>query len=217
MKIIDQWWDWAPTLVKGLGISVQITTASMIIGYATGLFLALVNMSGRWAPRTTALALIELCRGTPALVFMLMIYYGLPRIGPTWTGTTCAIIALSIVGAANSAEIFRAGLQSVPHGQVEAAKALALPARYTYRHILLPQGLRVSIPSLMSYSILLFQTSAMAYAIAVPELLSRAYSIGSKTFEYTAALSLAGVLYVAITIPAGWVVSLTERRLSRHL
>ena len=102
-------------------------------------------------------------------------------------------------------------------GEVEAAEALNMSRFDTLRYIVIPQGMRVAVPSLMGFSILIFQGTALAYTIALPELLATAYSIGSNTFRYMSVLTLAGFMYVAITVPVSLMTERVERRLSRHL
>jgi polar amino acid transport system permease protein len=89
--------------------------------------------------------------------------------------------------------------------------------RDTLRFIVIPQGFRVAIPSLIGFAILIFQATSLAYTVALPELLSQAYSIGSTTFNYLSVLVLAGLMYAAITIPASWLTCRAEKRLARHL
>jgi polar amino acid transport system permease protein len=89
--------------------------------------------------------------------------------------------------------------------------------RDTMRYIVIPQGVRIAIPALMGFAIIIFQATSLAFTIALQELLSRAYTIGSNTFLYLQVLVLAGLLYLIIAVPAGWLVGWTERRMSRHL
>jgi polar amino acid transport system permease protein len=150
-------------------------------------------------------------------VTLAIVYYGLPSTGMTLSSFTAAVLALALTTGAYTSEILRAGLQAVPHGEIEAAGALAMSHRDTLRFIVIPQGVRIAVPALMGFSILIFQGTSLAFTIALPELLSRAYSIGSSTFRYLDVLVLAGLLYLLVAIPAGWLVSWTEKRMSRHL
>jgi ABC-type amino acid transport system permease subunit len=127
-----------------------------------------------------------------------------------------ATIALACTTGAYTSEIIRAGLDAVPHGQKEAAAAIGLSGLDALRFVILPQGLRVSVPPLFSFSILMLQASSLCFAIALPELVSQAYVIGSNTFRYMSILVLAGLLYAVICIPANIVVSALERGLGRH-
>jgi polar amino acid transport system permease protein len=125
-------------------------------------------------------------------------------------------VALAWTTGAYTSEIIRAGLDAVPHGQKEAAAAIGLSGLDALRYVILPQGLRVSVPPLFGFSILMLQASSLCFAIALPELVSQAYVIGSNTFRYMSILVLAGLLYAIICIPATIAVSALERRLGRH-
>ncbi len=92
-----------------------------------------------------------------------------------------------------------------------------MSAKDRLRYIVIPQGLRIALPSLMGFAVLLFQATSLAYTVAVPELMSQAYSTGSSTFKYLPAFIAAGLIYAAISVPATWLSVLTEKRLSRHL
>ena len=111
--------------------------------------------------------------------------------------------------------MIRAGIQSVPRGQSEAAVALGLPRFSTFGRVILPQGLRSSIPALMGLAIQSFQGTSLAYSISVNELMSEAYQISSITFQYLAVYTLTGAIYVAIAVPATWLSVYAEHRLAR--
>jgi polar amino acid transport system permease protein len=170
----------------------------------------------KWV-RVVAIIVVEVGRGTPALVMLQIVYFGLPSAGLTVGSFVAAVVALALTTGAYTSEILRAGLQAVPHGEVEAASALAMSNRDTLRFIVIPQGVRIAIPALLGFAILILQATALTFTIALPELLSRAYSIGSNTFRYLDVLLLAGLLYLLITLPAGWLTNWTERRMARHL
>jgi polar amino acid transport system permease protein len=216
-SLLDAWGSWLPQLLRGLWLSVQVAGASLILGIPLGLVLALLVSSLRRGIRLPAIVLVEIGRGTPALVTLAIIYFGLPSAGFTVGSFTAAVVALALTTGAYTSEILRAGLQAVPHGEIEASSALAMSYRDTLRFIVIPQGVRIAIPALMGFAILIFQATSLAFTIALPELLSQAYSIGSNTFRYSDVLVLAGLLYLLITVPAGWLTSWTERRMSRHL
>jgi polar amino acid transport system permease protein len=216
-SLLDAWGSWLPQLLRGLWLSVQVAGASLILGIPLGLVLALLVSSLRRGIRLPAIVLVEIGRGTPALVTLAIIYFGLPSAGFTVGSFTAAVVALALTTGAYTSEILRAGLQAVPHGEIEASSALAMSYRDTLRFIVIPQGVRIAIPALMGFAILIFQATSLAFTIALPELLSQAYSIGSNTFRYSDVLVLAGLLYLLITVPAGWMTTWTERRMSRHL
>ncbi|NEM05870.1 amino acid ABC transporter permease [Geodermatophilus normandii] len=215
--MFTSWGEWLPRLLEGLLTSVQLTVVSLLLGVPLGLVLALLSSSGSRPVRWAAIGLVEIGRGTPALVMLQFVYYGLPSAGLSFSAFVSAVAALSLTTAGYTSEILRGGLQAVPAGETEAAGALGMSRRDTLRFVLVPQGVRIALPSLMGFAILIFQATSLTFTISVVELLSQAYSIGAATFRYLDVLVLAGLLYLAVTIPAGWLTNGTERRLSRHL
>jgi polar amino acid transport system permease protein len=211
------WADWAPRLLDGLGLSLKVTGLSLAIGLTLGLVLALWSSAKRLPVRLPAIVLVEVGRGMPALVMLQLIYFGLPDAGLTLETFPAVVVALSLTTAAYTSEIIRAGLRAVPSGQLEAASALGMSGGDTQRFVVIPQGLRIALPTLMGFAILIFQISALAYSVGLPELLSQAYSVGAATYRYLDVLVLAGLFYLAVTIPASWLVARLERRLNRHL
>jgi polar amino acid transport system permease protein len=207
---------WLPELLAGLAISLAVAGGSLLLGIPLGLVLALGVQAKSRLLRGACLALVEIGRGTPALVLLQFIYFGLPNAGLTLSSYAAAIVALSCNTGAYTSEIIRAGLESVPHGQREAAIAIGLNRLNGLRYVILPQGLRVAVPALLGFSILIFQGTSLCFAIALPELLSRAYEIGSTTFRYFPVLLLAGCLYAAICIPASILVAAVERRVGHY-
>lgn len=217
MSFLNDWQQYYPALLHGLWVSVRLAGLSLLIGMPCGLMLALgassKNVPARWA----TIGLVEIGRGTPALVMLQLVYFGLPSAHLTFSSFLAGAAALALTTAAYTSEILRGGLQAVPAGEIEAAAALGMAYRDTLRFIVIPQGIRVAIPPLMGFAILIFQATSLAFTIALPELLSQAYSTGSATFRYMSILSLAGLLYAAITIPSSWLSERTEKQLARHL
>lgn len=200
-------------LLSGLGVSIQIAAITLILGVPCGLMLATVGMSRSRAVRATAVIFIEIGRGTPALVMLQLVYYGIPV---TLTGLLSAGIALALTTAAYTSEIIRGGLQAVPEGEVEAAGALGMSRFDTLRDVIVPQGLRIALPSLLGFCIVMFQATSLAFTIAVPELMSQAKSIANSNFHYFNLFVIAAVLYAIITISASVLTDRLERRLSPH-
>ena len=217
MTLWNDFVAYAPDLFSGLGVSLRLTAFSLGLGFPLGLLLALGMSSKKSVLRGTSIVLTEIGRGTPALVMLQIVYFGLPAGGLTLTGFVSAGIAFALTTGAYSSEIIRGGLQSVPQGEVEASEALGMSSVDTLRFILVPQGLRVAIPALMGFSILMFQATSLAYSIALPELLSRAFTIGSANFNYLSILTIAGLMYAAVTVPMSWLSGRAEKRLSRHV
>lgn len=216
-SLMNDWADWLPRLWDGLVVSLQVTGLSLVIGFVIGLGFALLSSARSRFVRWPAVVLVEVGRGMPALVMLQLVYFGLPGVGITLNAFPATVVALTLTTAAYTSEIIRAGLRAVPAGELEAANALGLSRADALRFVVIPQGLRIALPTLMGFAILIFQVSALAFSLGLPELLSQAYSIGAATFRYFDILVLAGLLYLAITIPASWLVDRLERRLSKHL
>jgi polar amino acid transport system permease protein len=217
MSLLPFWAEHFPTLLGGLWLSVRVTGLALILGMPLGLFLALGASARSALVRYGTIAVVEVGRGTPALVVLQIVYFGLPSLNVTFSSFLAAALALALTTAAYTSEILRGGLQAVPDGEVEAASALGMARRDTLRFIVIPQGVRVATPALMGFGILILQASSLAYTIALPELMSQAYTIGSNTFRYLSILALAGLMYAAITIPASWLTGRAEKRMARHL
>lgn len=210
-----QVWEQAlPDMLGGLRLSLMLTVIVLVIGIPCGLVLSLGSGSRVKALRWLCYAIVEIGRGTPALVTLYIIYYGLPDVGLKLSAFVSAVVGLAITTAAYSCEYIRSGLRAVPNSQIEAGEALALPHADIYRRIVIPQGMRIAVPALMSYSIQLFQMTSLTYNITLRELTSVSYSLGMKTFQYLAVFVLAGLIYAAISGLCSALVKLLEQRLS---
>ena len=206
-----------PRLLEGLQVSAVLTAGGLALGLPLALLAALAQMSSFRGLRAVAVAFVEVGRGAPALVLLQLAYFGLPSAGLVLPAILSAIAALSWTTAAYGAEYIRSGLTAVPGREVEGCEALGMSRRDTLRFVVIPQGLRIALPSLMGFAVMLFQATSLAYSVAVPELMSQAYSIGSSNFRYLNALVAAGLLYAAISIPSTWLSIGVERRMNRHV
>lgn len=214
--ILEFWGEWFPDLLAGFWISVEVTAVCLILGIPFGLLLAL-GVQAKLAPvRWLCLAVVEIGRGTPALILLQFAYFGLPTAGLTLSPFIAASLALAWCTGAYTSEIIRAGLQAVPHGQQEAADVIGLNRWDALRYVILPQALRVSVPALLGFSIIMLQASSLCFTIALPEIVSQAYIVGSNTFRYLPIFILTALMFASVCIPATILVSLLERRLGRH-
>ncbi|MDP2737254.1 MAG: amino acid ABC transporter permease [Pseudorhodobacter sp.] len=214
--VLSFWAEYLPRLLTGLVTSLEVTGAALAFGIPLGLIAALLVQSPSRPIRWTVLAVVEIGRGAPALILLQFAYFGLPASGIQLSSIASAVAALSWTTCAYTSEIIRAGLQAVPRGQNEAAMTLGLSRLDALRYVIVPQGMRVAAPALLGFAILMLQASSLCFAIALPELLSRAYLIGTTTFRYMDILLLAALLYAAICIPASLLVAAIERRLGQH-
>ncbi|MFC8522325.1 amino acid ABC transporter permease [Pseudarthrobacter sp. NPDC057230] len=209
--------QYLPQLLEGLQISLMLTGLSLCIGIPLALLLAFGVTAQRKALRWFCTAVVEVGRGAPALVLLQLAYYGMPGIGITLPSLASAVLALAWTAAGYMSEYVRGGISSVPAGEVEACEAVGMNRFDTLRFVIIPQGLRIALPSLMGFSVMLFQATSLAYSVAVPELMSRAYSIGSSNFHYLNILMAAGILYAAISVPSTWLSVLVEKRMNKHV
>ncbi len=213
-ELLANWVEWFPDLWHGLLLSLQVTALALLVGIPLGLVFAL-GVSSRVLPlRWLSVVLVELGRGAPALILLQYFYFGLPSAHITLTAYSAAALALAYCTGAYTSEILRGGLEAVAQGQREAAEVIGLNALDSLRFVILPQALRIAIPALLGFSIMIFQASSLCFTIALPELVSRASMIGSSTFQYMPVLVLAGLMYAALCIPAALLVGNLERRLA---
>lgn len=211
--IYSNWGEWLPDQLDGLFISVQLTVAIIAVGLPLGVLLALAMTSRLRSVRGMALVVVEIGRGTPAFVILLLVYFGLPQFDVLIPAFACGVIAFGLAMGAYTSEVFRAAFRAVSTVQREAASAVGLNTRDVFRFVTLPQALRIATPALMGWGILFFQATSLCFMIAVPELMTTAYNQGSVSLDFIGALALAGTLYAGISIPASYLVARLERRL----
>ena len=214
--LLEFWGEWFAALLGGFGISLEVTAICLALGIPLGLLLALGVQAKSAVTRWLALVVVEIGRGTPALILLQFAYFGLPTVGLTLTSFVAASLALAWCTGAYTGEIMGAGLQAVPAGQQEAAAAIGLSRLDALRYVILPQGLRVAVPALLGFAIIMLQASSLCFTIALPEIVSQAYIVGSNTFEYLPIFLLAALMFASVCLPATLIVSLLERRLGRH-
>jgi polar amino acid transport system permease protein len=164
----------APALFRGLVTTILLGIMAIAFGVSSGLVIALTRLYAPKPIRLLSIAYIDIFRAAPILVVLILIYYALPFVGVRFSSWTSATLALSLVMAAYSAEIFRSGIQAVPRGQFEAAAALGLPFFLVLRKVVLPQALRMVIPPTTSNCVSLFKDTSLASVVALPELLKEA-------------------------------------------
>ncbi|MFV3308287.1 amino acid ABC transporter permease [Pseudomonas sp. NY15181] len=216
IQLFSDWSDWLPQLWSGYLVSLQVAAISLVIGIPLGLAFAVAVGVKDKKIRIPAMVLVEMGRGGPILILLQFLYFGLPNIHLTLSTLTASVFALAWSTGAYTSEIIKAGLNAVPNGQREAAKTLGLNTIDTFRIIIIPQGLRIALPPLLGFSLIILQCTSLCFTIALPELVSAANDIGSETFQYMSVLTLTGLLYAAVCIPATIFTGRFERHLSRH-
>jgi polar amino acid transport system permease protein len=203
-----------PQLLWGLVVTIQIGIASILCGLVGGLFLAVARL---YAPSALTLLIriyIDIFRSIPLLVLLIVVYYALPFVGIRLSPFLSAVTALSLVSAAYTAEIFRAGIEAVPHGQFEASAALGLSNRNTMVDIILPQAIRIVIPPLTNNCINVMKDTALASVVAMPDLLKQATQAQALNANPTPLIG-AALIYIALLWPMVAVVARLERHFNR--
>ena len=204
-----------PLLLGGLSTTILLGLTSIVLGLAGGLGLALMRLYGGLVLRPLAIAYIDVFRAIPLLVLLIVVYYALPFVGLRLTPFTAAASALSLVASAYSAEIFRAGIEAVPKGQFEAARALGLKPLPLMAKVVLPQAVRIVIPPLTSNSINVLKDTALASVVAMPDLLKQATQAQALAANPTPLIAAAGI-YLLMLLPLVRLVGLLEARWARE-
>ena len=199
------------TLLGGLGTTVTVALGALIFALVFGLVVALARVS-RWRVlRGLAIAYIEFIRGTPALVQLFVIYFGLPDTGITPTPLQAAIIGLGINGAAYLAEIYRAGIEAIHKGQMEAALTLGMTPLGAMRYIVLPQAIRTMLPPITNVAVTLLKDTALVSVVAAPEIMFIARNLVTETLQSMHVYLMAAAIYLCMTIPLSRFVGALER------
>lgn len=200
-------------LLAGTLVTLALTGCGMALAMALGLLLALARLEGpRWAS-LLAVGYIEVVRGTPLLIQLLLLYYGLAQLGLLLPAFAAGFVGLGLNYAASEAENMRSGLQSVPKGQVEAALSLGLSRAQALRHVVVPQAVRVVVPSLTNDLIAMFKDSSIVSVIAIVELTKAYQMLAPVSGNYFGVGILAALIYLGI----GALVAFLSRRLERRL
>ncbi|MGE8656289.1 MAG: ectoine/hydroxyectoine ABC transporter permease subunit EhuD [Achromobacter sp.] len=205
-----------PTLGSALVITIQATVLGMLVAVTLGLALALLRRSRLALVSLPTAFVIEFVRSTPLLVQMYFLFYVLPLTGVQMSPLTTGIVALGLHYATYCAEVYRAGIEAVPRGQLEAARALNMSPWRTAVGVVLPQAIPPVVPALGNYLVAMFKDTPLLSAITVVELLQQSKMIGATTFRYTEPLTLVGVLFLALSLIAAWGVRGLEARLQRY-
>ena len=206
-----------PLVRGGLVGTIPLAIASFVIGLAIALVVALMRLSRRGPVSAAARAYISVIRGTPLLVQLFVIFYGLPSAGVTLSPWPSAIIAFSLNVGGYAAEVIRAAILSVPKGQWEAAHTIGMSHRQALRRVILPQAARVSVPPLSNTFISLVKDTSLASLILVPELFRRGQEIAAFSQEFLPVYIEAAVVYWAICLVLSAGQSRVERRLDRYV
>jgi len=199
-------------LLTGLLITIELTFVVIVLSLGFALLVALGGMSRWLLLRWIIKAYIELMRGTPLLLQLIYIYYVLPEIGIRLDAFTAGVIGLTLNYSAYISEVYRGGILAVPKGQHDAAAALGMTRALAMRRIVLPQAIRIVIPTLGNYFISLFKDTALCSVVSIQEVVFTAQIVAARNFQYFTLYTVVGAMYFLVSFPAARLVGWLERR-----
>lgn len=186
-----------PDLLQGMIVTLWLTIQGLVAGFVLGLLASLARVYGNKFWRGLAVGYIELFRGTPLLVQLFLIYYGLPGLGITLSRGLSAFLAMALNSGAYQAEYLRGSILAIGDGQMMAGRSIGLSKWKTIWYVILPQALRLAIPAWSNEPVSLLKSTAVVFLIAIPEVMSKAKSIAARTYDPISAYLAAAVMYLA--------------------
>jgi len=210
LRYLSYW----PMLLKAAILTLQVSISGMILAIGLGFTLAIMRVFGPWPARILATLFIEIIRGTPLLIQLLIIFYGLPTIGIKLSPLVAGILGLGLNYAAYEAENYRAGLLAIPRGQMEAARALGLTQRQGLFHVVIPQSFRLVLPPVTNDFISLLKDSSLVSMVTLLDLTGAYQRIASQTFDYFGTGLLVAAIYLLIGLPFVRLARYTEEKLA---
>lgn len=203
-----------PYLAQGAALTVAISLAAMLLAMAVGLVLAGVSQTPGPVGRGAVRVYVEIFRNTPLLIQIFIVYFGLPPLGLKLSPFLSGLSALVLYAAAYNTEILRAGLEAVPRGQQEAALSTGLTPLQTFAHVVVPQGLRISLPALGNNLVSLVKNSSLVSTIGMVELMFVANDISFNNFRTFEIYGAAGLMYVGLVMLLTRALRLVEDRVA---
>ena len=186
-----------PDLLQGMLVTLWLTIQGLAAGFVLGLLASLARVYGNKFWKGLAVGYIELFRGTPLLVQLFLIYYGLPGLGITLSRELSAFLAMALNSGAYQAEYLRGSILAIGDGQMMAGRSIGLSKWKTIRYVILPQALRLAIPAWSNEPVSLLKSTSVVFLIAIPEVMSKAKAIASRTYDPIGAYMAAAVMYLA--------------------
>jgi polar amino acid transport system permease protein len=206
-------WQNLDLLLEGAGLTLRLSIVTMMLGLIVGVLGAFAKTSGPRPLRAVVQVYVEIVRNTPFLVQLLLIYLGLPALGLRLSPDSSALLAMVVNLGAYATEIARAGIEAVPHGQIEAGRALGLKSWQIFRLIVLMPALQIVFPALSSQFILVVLGSSVVSAISAEELTAVANNLQARTFRPFEIYLAVGAIYVAMVFAFQAVFAVVERRM----
>lgn len=203
-------------LLMGALATVRVSVGAILLSIPLGLLWALATLSGKALLAKPVTYLINLVRGTPMIVLLFYIYFVAPDLGVQLNAMDAAILGLGFAYSTYLAEIFRAGIEAVDAGQMEAARSIGMGRVKAMRRVVLPQAFRLALPPLANMFVMMVKDSALASTISVNEVTRQGQLIAASTFDNTTVYTLVAVLYLAMTLPLMSFTKWLEQRFGKH-
>ncbi len=210
-------WELLPRFIDATGKTLIAAGGGYIIAVVLGLFLALAQRSPSKALTLVVREFVELIRSTPLLLQIFFIFYVGPQFGILLSPWTSGLIAIGLHYAAYLSEVYRGGIESVPKGQWEAAKAINMSTAMTYRRIVIPQALPPAISGMGNYLVGIFKDTPMLSVIGVAELMHTANAVGSQSYRYLEPYTMVGVIFLVISLPSAFFIARFEKWVRRKM
>jgi len=207
--------QYMPILLQGAKLTILVTVGSLLLSTVLGLVWALMRVSGIRALVWFSGMMINILRGIPIIVLLFYIYFVMPEAGINLTAVQAAIIGLGIAYSAYQAENFRAGIEAIDHGQVEAAMAMGMSWSMTMRRVVLPQAVKIVLPPYGNIMIMMLKDSSQASTITVAELALQGKLIAVSTFKNATVFTLVALMYLVMCVPLILLVRKLEKRSAR--
>jgi polar amino acid transport system permease protein len=207
--------EFLPILLQGVWLTIVVTSGSLILSTLLGMVWALMRVSPVRALQQLAKGIVNAIRGIPILVQLFYIYFVMPEFGVTLSALQASIIGLGIAYSAYQAENFRAGIEAIDKGQIEASESLGMGWALMMRRVVVPQAVKIILPPYGNIMIMMLKDSSQASTITVAELTLKGQLIASSTFKYTSVLTMVAVLYLVMSVPLILFVGWLERRMQR--
>jgi len=209
--------EFLPFLLKGARITLELTLYSFLLSSVLGLVLALMKVSHWRGLVVASMAFINILRGLPIIVILFYIYFVFPDLGVNLTAFQAGVIGLGVAYSAYQAENFRAGIQAIDHGQVEAAQAIGMRGHLTMRRVVLPQAFKIVLPSYGNTLVMMLKDSSLVSTISVMEMARAGQMMASATLQNTTIFTMVAILYLLMSLPLMYLIYRLEKRSAKGL
>lgn len=214
---LDFTWEILPRLIVAAGNTLMAAGGGYLVAVVLGLVFVLAQRTPSRTLTFIVRELVEFVRSTPLLLQIFFIYYVGPQFGLRLSPWTAGLIAIGLHYAAYLSEVYRGGIENVPKGQWEAARAINLSTAQTYRRIIIPQALPPALAGMGNYLVGILKDTPMLSVIGVAELMHTANSIGADNFRYLEPYTLVGLIFLAISLPTAWLIRRFDKALRRKM